>query len=322
MATVKFEAQNLELAEGESVLECLERSGHPIPNSCRSGVCHSCLMRATAGELPPAAQKGLKDSHRVQGYFLSCCCYPDTDLSAARVDADSMRIGARLLHKEALNERVLRVVLEAKEPLDYFPGQFVNFARADGLVRSFSLASVPALDDGLEFHVALVPGGKMSGWLHHEALPGDQLDLMGPLGNCFYVAGNPEQSLLLLGTGTGLAPLYAIARDALHQGHTGAIHLFHGVLVAADRYLVDALTALAHDHANFFYHPCVRDEAGAEWVQADVDAHALEVIPNLKGWKVYLCGNPALVRQVQRKAFLAGASMQDIYADAFLPAGG
>ncbi len=322
MATVKFEAQEIELTEGESVLECLERSGHPIPNSCRSGVCHSCLMRATAGELPPAAQKGLKDSHRAQGYFLSCCCYPDTDLSAVRVDADSMRIGARVLRKESLNERVLRVVLEANEPLDYFPGQFVNFARADGLVRSFSLASVPALDDGLEFHVALVPGGKMSGWLHHEAVPGDDLELMGPLGNCFYVPGNPEQPLFLLGTGTGLAPLYAIARDALHQGHTGAIHLFHGALVAADRYLVEALSALAQDHANFGYHPCVRDEAGADWVQGEVDAHALELVPNLKGWKVYLCGNPTLVRNVQRKAFLAGASMQDIYADAFLPAGG
>lgn len=322
MATVEFEAQQCELSDGESVLECLERAGHSIPNSCRSGVCHSCLMRATSGDLPPAAQKGLKETHRAQGYFLSCCCYPDTDLSAARVDGDSMRIRARLLSKESLNERVLRVVLEAKDSMEYFPGQFVNFARADGLVRSFSLASVPKLDEGLEFHVALVPGGKMSGWLHHEASPGDELDLMGPLGNCFYVPGSPEQALLLLGTGTGLAPLYAIARDALHQGHTGPIHLFHGALVAADRYLVATLSRLSEVHANFSFHSCVRDEAGADWVQGEVDVQALELVPNLKGWKVYLCGNPTLVRQVQRKAFLAGASMQDIYADAFLPAGG
>ena len=203
----------------------------------------------------------------------------------------------------------------------YFPGQFVNFVRADGLVRSFSLASVPALDDHLEFHVALVDGGQMSGWLHHEAEEGTPLALMGPLGNCFYTPGKPEQPLFLLGTGTGLAPLYAILRDALHQGHTGPIHLFHGALAARDLYLSEELRAMSDASENFFYHPCVRDEVGEDCVtQGAVDAVALATVPNLKGWKVFLCGNPDLVKQVQRKTFMAGASMQDIHADAFLPA--
>jgi ferredoxin-NADP reductase len=51
-----------------------------------------------------------------------------------------------------------------------------------------------------------------------------------------------------------------------------------------------------------------------------VDGIALETCPDLKGWKVFLCGNPELVKQVQRKTFMAGASMKDIHADAFLPA--
>jgi len=323
MPAISFGDQRYDLIDGETVLECLERAGHEIPNSCRSGVCHSCMMRATGGDVPAAAQKGLKEAHRLQQYFLSCCCHPEGDLAVVRADDAVGRTAARVVAKEPLNSRVLRVLLETDEPLDYYPGQFVNFARPDGLVRSFSLASVPALDGALEFHVALVPGGQMSGWLHDAAAPGDALDLLGPLGNCFYVAGKPEQPIFLLGTGTGLAPLYGIARDALHQGHTGPIHLFHGALAAADLYHTGPLRALAEEHENFTYHACVRDEVGPGWTrQGAVDALALETLPKLKGWKVFLCGNPALVKQVQRKTFMAGASMGDIHADAFLPAGG
>ena len=323
MPTITFEDKTFPLSEGESVLECLVRGGHEIPSSCRSGVCHSCMLRASSGDISAAAQKGLKDAYRVQGYFLACCCYPEGDLTVVRADDATRKIAARVLRKEPLNDRVLRVLLESDTPLDYFPGQFVNFVRPGGLVRSFSLASVPALDNALEFHVALVPGGRMSGWLHTEANPGDSLELLGPLGNCFYVAGNPEQPILMVGTGTGLAPLYGILRDALHQGHNGPIHLFHGALVASDLYLSETLRDLEREHPNFTYHACVRDEAGDAWMkQGAVDTLALEAVPNLKGWKVFLCGNPELVKQVQRKVFMAGANMKDIHADAFLPAGG
>lgn len=323
MPELKFEGQRVAAREGESVLETLERAGHEIPNSCRSGVCHSCVLRATSGDVPDPAQRGLKESLRAQGYFLSCSCYPESDLDVCRAEDAIQRIPARVQETESLNGRVLRVALQPEQPLEYYPGQFVNFVREDGLLRSFSLASVPALDEHLEFHVALIQGGQMSGWLHHEANFGTALEVQGPLGNCFYTPGKPEQPMFLLGTGTGLAPLYAIARDALHQGHAGAVHLFHGALRTADLYLTEELRAMEENLENFHYHPCVRDESGPDWVQqGDVDALALQTAPNLKGWKVFLCGNPELVRQVQRKTFLAGASMQDIHADAFLPAGG
>jgi len=38
---------------------------------------------------------------------------------------------------------------------------------------------------------------------------------------------------------------------------------------------------------------------------------------DLKGWRVYLCGHPDMVNQTKRQAFMLGASMADIYADAF-----
>jgi hypothetical protein len=47
---------------------------------------------------------------------------------------------------------------------------------------------------------------------------------------------------------------------------------------------------------------------------------ALAHTPTLAGWKIYLCGAPDLVNTLRKRVFLGGASMGDIYADAFLPA--
>ena len=38
----------------------------------------------------------------------------------------------------------------------------------------------------------------------------------------------------------------------------------------------------------------------------------------LKNWRVYLCGHPDMVKATRKQAFLAGASMKDIYADPFV----
>jgi ferredoxin-NADP reductase len=127
---------------------------------------------------------------------------------------------------------------------------------------------------------------------------------------------------LLIGTGSGLAPLYGIARDALHQGHRGLIRLYHGSRAAAGLYLGDDLNHLAAAHPNFHYEPCI---SGASSVSGRDPVAALDRAmrdqPDLSGWRVYLCGNPQMVEAARLATFLAGAASSDILADPFLPTG-
>ena len=151
---------------------------------------------------------------------------------------------------------MLRVHLRPEGPFDYRAGQYLTLLRGDGLARSYSLASLPG-EEALELHVRLLPGGEMSGWLGTQARPGEAVRIQGPVGECFYVPGQPEQPLLLAGTGTGLAPLYGVVRDALAEGHTGPIWLFHGARERRGLYLVEALRELASRHPNLHYRPSV-----------------------------------------------------------------
>lgn len=322
--TLTFEHEDgtvhhIETKSDESVLSSLLRAGIAVPNSCRAGACQSCLVQATAGPVPAAAQKGLKDSLKSRNFFHACTAVPTENLTIRFGQGAHTRARATVHHVEHLGANVARIRLAPEKPFDYFPGQFINLARPDQpeFIRSYSLASLDT-DDHLELHVRKINGGRMSTWLHDHARPGDAVDLRGPAGDCFYVAGRPDQPLLLIGTGTGLAPLYAIARDALRHNHTGPIRLYHGALNPAGLYFVDELRALAARHGNFAYHPCALNSDNPAFRAGAIDQLVLADHPKLAGHRAFLCGDPTLVNDLRKRIYLAGAKMTDIHADAFL----
>lgn len=320
MPQITFEENSYACAEGETVLQCLTHNGIGIPSSCQAGVCQTCLMQAVGSAPPEDSQKGLKDTLKAQGYFLSCACVPEGDMEVSVGDTAGRRTAAMLMGVEKLAGGVALVRVIPESPIDYRAGQFVNLMREDGLTRSYSIANTPADGGMLEFHVALTPGGAMSTWFHEEAGPGESLQVLGPQGDCFYLEGNADQPLLLVGTGTGLAPLYGIAKAALEAGHAGPIHLFHGSLDCDGLYLDKDLRELEGEAENLSYHPCVLNEDCGDGVtRGSIDEAPLEKFPDLKGWRVFLCGNPDIVKILQRKTFMAGASMSEIFADAFIP---
>ncbi|QOV92567.1 2Fe-2S iron-sulfur cluster-binding protein [Humisphaera borealis] len=324
MAAVTCNSLTVSLADNETALEGLLRAGVDVPNSCRGGACQSCLVRAVEGTPPPASQAGLKDALKAQGFFLACICRPTADLSIALASDAVPRVPARVRSVERLTADVARLTLHCDAPFDYRPGQFANVVRSDGLSRPYSIASLHGDEPYIEMHVRKVPGGQMSGWIYDDAADGHELELRGPVGECFYTPGKPHQPLLLVGTGTGLAPLYAIARDALRQGHAGPIHLYHGAIDEAGLYMVREMQSLAANHQNLHYTACVKSPReplaapSADLRIGELEQIVLSDLGSARGWRCFLCGNPQFVASLRKKLFLAGTAMKEIHSDAFL----
>jgi ferredoxin-NADP reductase/ferredoxin len=315
---ISYQQQSFELSAGQSVLDCLSGQGVPVPYSCRAGLCQTCLMRATEGTPPADSQLGLKDSLKRANYFLACVCQPDEDLAVALPDDAQSSIPAIVRHLERLSHDILRVDLESSQPIYYRAGQFIQLVHQHIHVRSYSIASVPRLDTHIQLHVRRLPEGRVSAWIHEELQIGQSVEIRGPAGDCVYVPGKPEQGLLLVGTGSGLAPLYGTLRDALDRGHSGPIRLFHGSRDEGGLYLIDELRGMERRYANFRYVPCLSGSDIPEGFTAGrVHEVALRETPTLKGWRVFLCGHPEMVKTLHKKAFLAGAGLQEIHADAF-----
>ena len=317
-----FEGKDLRLEDGESVLDCLLRHGEQVSSLCRSGACQSCLLRATAGPIPPIAQLGLKDAWKQQGFLLSCVCRPQADLALERCDA-AMSYATVVNSVTQLAPSVVGVRLARPVDFEFNPGQFVQLSRpGDGLMRPYSIASLPS-EDELELHVALLANGQMSGWLREAQ--GQGVSLRGPFGECSYQHGEPDRPLVLAGTGTGLAPLIGVLRTAALHGHRGEISLFHGSPRLSGIYLRGELEALVESLPGLRLFGSLlsgsKEELGAQgrW---QFEISPLEQVvfsryPKFDVHRLFVCGDPSLVKTLRKRAYLAGASLSRIHSDAF-----
>ena len=320
MPIIEYAGKQYRSEPQESVLDALLRNGVEVNYGCQAGACQACVLKVEDGEVPQRAQLGLKETQQQQGYFMACCCYPEGDLVISNGASDP-QFSATLVSKRQLSSEIVGLTLATDEPITYQAGQFINLHHPDGLIRSYSLASVAALDDMLELHVRRIPDGAVSNWLHDQLQQGDKVTLSGPKGDCFYTPGQPDQPILMIGSGSGLAPLYGILRDALQQGHQGPIYLFHGSREQAGLYLVDELHTMSREYEQFQYTPSLSSECDDKsFQQGRALDLALQAHPSLKGYRVYICGNEAMVLQAKKRAFLAGANMPDIFADPFTSA--
>lgn len=314
MATVTFhyEGRKIQAAPGETVLDALLRSGEPVGHGCKAGVCQACLVRVLSGPVPAKARQGLALPVAQQGGALSCCLKVDEALDILPFrEEDLPRVAAKVARVRHLSPDVIEVRLEA--PLDVRPGQFVR-VKQEGIERAYSVAETTGSEHA--FHIRLIPGGQMSA-LWAQVQPGNLFTLQGPFGRSVYDPTHPDRPLLLIGSGTGLAPLWGVLNDALARGHRGAISLYHGAACSAGLYYRDELESVEGLH----YVPCVDEATHPRDRHGSPLTLALQDYPDLTGYAVYLCGSPGLVHAAQKKCFLAGADMQDIFSDPYVPQG-
>lgn len=320
MARVSFAGRTHEVADGATVLDALLGDGVALPYGCRAGACGACVVRVQAGPVPPRSQVGLPASWVARGCVYACQCRPEADLTIERL-GDGLRVAGELAATAPLSPSVARVVVRVPATFAPARGQYVTIERA-GVARSFSVADRDR--DELELHVRRIAGGALSPYLCDEARPGDAVWVTGPFGDCVYGQTSPDVPLLLAATGTGLAPLWGILRDALAAGHRAPIWLFHGAVDPSGLYLQAELRALAARHPHLRYvASALRAEPGADdhpLEAGPLDAVVRRHVPATRGMRAFVCGAPDIVQVVKKQLFLAGAAMRDISADAFVPA--
>ena len=124
---------------------------------------------------------------------------------------------ARLVQITGLTPRIKSFVLDLPQPFAFRAGQHVDLrlSAPDGYqaMRSYSIASAPSADGRIELAIELMESGEVSPFFHDVAAVGDDIELRGPLGGHFVWGPDDGGPLLLIGGGSGVAPLMAMLRQ-------------------------------------------------------------------------------------------------------------
>lgn len=107
------------------------------------------------------------------------------------------------------------------QEFDYLPGQYVNiYITINGKTeqRSYSLSSSPYLNEAPAITVKRLEGGLVSNYLADHAYEIKEWEIEGPLG--VFTADESsfeKEQVLLIGGGSGITPLFSIAKSLLHR---------------------------------------------------------------------------------------------------------
>jgi len=321
--------QPFDVEMGQTILAAALALDLPYPHGCTAGNCGACKSERISGEIDllPHSEFALTPAEAAAGKILACRAVPWSDCAVALVGDDELiahaerHITCRIdaIERPAHDVVALRVTMLDDVPMTYSAGQYAAL-EFDGLpARDFSMATIGGSAE-LEFHLRIVPGGRVSGHTAEHARPGDLLRLRGPFGAA-YVRERHTGPVLLAGGGTGLAPMLAIA-DALFAADPARdIVLYAAVRDVRDLYADVRIDALAAAHPSLRVQRVLSDATVAHPHRNGTAADVIAADAcDRTGWKAYVAGPPAMVDTVVAELETQGLTRRDIHADAFLPA--
>ncbi len=322
--TIAEIGRSFDVDDDETMLIAALRANIHIPHDCKSGTCATCRFRLLEGAVTYREDPmALLPEERDEGYALACQAWPESDILASveilpALLAEPQRLMATVDRVEPLCNDVMHLVLTLPDGINpgIRPGQYVNIVMDDGSVRSFSMASPPN-GGTIDFHIRRISGGSFTGSRLDALKPGHSLPVELPHGS-FFLRKADFRPLLMVATGTGLAPIKSILESLHDDPDCPPVTLYWGMRREQDLYLHVELRSWRDRLSEFTYVP-VLSRAGETWQgrRGHVQDAACADIEDFSEYAIYLCGSPEMVAGAKHRFIAQGASLNHIYADSF-----
>jgi ferredoxin-NADP reductase len=161
--------------------------------------------------------------------------------------------------------------------------------------RSYSIASAPG--DGVALTVERLDDGEVSPYLVDDAREGDRVEVRGPIGGYFVWDGDEPEPVLLVGGGSGVAPLMAMARQRARVGSAAPMKLLLSSRTIEDVIYREELDALAGGGFEVVHTLTRSQPPGWNGYSRRVDPELLAEVawPAAETPRVYVCGSTRFV---------------------------
>lgn len=198
---------------------------------------------------------------------------------------------------------------EAAPNFDFIPGQFLAISHPGTKPGQFAIASAPG--EGSYFDLLIRRGQGMSATICDLPV-GSEVNVAGPQGKGFPLEPHRGKNLLLIGVGTGIAPLRSVIRAVARQRQAfRRVTCFYGVLTPQHFCFHDEISAWPEWGVETFL--TVTDPNGLPWNShiGFVQQHVARVGPSPKETVAMLVGMPEMIQAntelLRRLGFLPDA---------------
>jgi ferredoxin-NAD(P)+ reductase (naphthalene dioxygenase ferredoxin-specific) len=317
--------RTLSVAAGVNLLDALREHHVPVSYSCLAGRCGTCRCKIIDGDVLESGREAQRPLVGEDRYVLACQTFLTESCTVEIAEPDEVVVHAAKIVKavvlavEDQTHDIKRLRLRPAKPIEFSPGQYAQLQFTPDHIRPYSMAGLCA-DGELEFHVRLVPDGRVTGYIANTLKVGDAVRVSGPLGSA-YLRRKHEGPMLCVAGGTGLAPILSIIRGVVAEGMQNPIHLYFGVRSERDIYGRQWLADLQLQHSQLHVHVVVTSGQALGCRSGLVTEAIAQDWRSLEGFRAYLCGAPPMVEAATLLVQQMGVLPEQIYADAFYASG-
>ncbi|MFD3408615.1 iron-sulfur cluster-binding domain-containing protein [Aquirufa sp. HETE-83D] len=191
--------------------------------------------------------------------------------------------------------------------------------------RPYSFSSAPSVDSTLDVTVKRVPKGIVSNYILNEIKVGDVVEVVGPTGDFIYLPVNVNPRIYLWGVGSGITPLFSLAKEILSSQPSAKIHLVYGNKYKVSTIFLEKILELQKKYKSefnvtlFFSQELSLDEKDGFYGRISSSFVSDLVSNNSEGEESqhYICGPKGLKEAVKNSLLELSISESAIYSEEF-----
>ena len=193
--------------------------------------------------------------------------------------------------------------------------------------RSYSIASEPEREGEIDITVERIGDGEVSTYLHDVLMPGDRVEVRGPIGGYFvWEAGFSPGPLLLIAGGSGIVPLMSMIRHRAATNTKNPTALLYSSRNFEDVIYYGELEKLGSANSGLqIFHTLTRSQP-ADWkgYTRRIDEEMLKEVagPFGEAVQVFICGPTLMVESAANTLVKLGIDSNQIRTERFGPTGG
>jgi ferredoxin-NADP reductase len=237
------------------------------------------------------------------------------------------------VHVESPRVKLFKLDFASEQAgVGFYAGQYfdVRLTAPDGYQaqRSYSVTSSPDEQGSIELAIERIEDGEVSSYFHELVEVGDKIEIRGPIGGNFTWFPALSKPVLLIGGGSGIAPLMSMLRHRKSSNSASPALLMFSARTEVDLLFRDELEGMAKDDVNFDLVMTLTRSVPEGWngenrrIDKKMLDEAVKLIQTKEArplGRAYVCGGSDFVETIGAHLLESGMDYSDVRTERFGP---